>query len=79
MGLIRLQAGTAELDGRAVRQLSSLLRGLSVAKLVASRDLRLIRDVTSRSVVLAGGRIVADGKTDSIFADESLIGCAGLA
>ena len=76
--LLLFDEPTAELDGRAVRQLSLLLRSLAVAKLIASHDLNFVREVTSRSLVLAGGSIIADGKTDSILADENLLCRAGL-
>jgi len=76
--LLLFDEPTAELDGKAVRQLALLLRSLTVAKLVASHDLRFLREVTSRSLVLAGGRVIADGRTETVLADEDLLERAGL-
>jgi len=76
--LLLFDEPTAELDGRSVRQLATLLRGLDGAKLVASHDLRFLREVTTRSLVLANGRIIASGSTDAILADENLLDRAGL-
>ncbi len=64
---------TAELDGRAVHQLSETLGGLPVAKLVASHDLRFLREVTTRTVLLGAGRVLADGPTGEVLADEGLL------
>jgi energy-coupling factor transporter ATP-binding protein EcfA2 len=71
--LLLMDEPTAELDGRAVRQLSETLRGLPVAKLIASHDPRFLRAVTTRTVLLGTGRVLADGVTDNVLADESLL------
>jgi cobalt/nickel transport system ATP-binding protein len=76
--LLLLDEPTAELDGRAVRQLSETLRGLNVAKLAASHDLRFLRAVTTRTLILSEGRIIADGPTGELLADEALLHRAGL-
>ena len=57
----------AELDGRSVRQLVSLLRRLTVARLITSHDLGFLRQVSSRILVLLAGRIVAGGPTEEIL------------
>ncbi len=71
--LLLLDEPTAELDGRAVRQLSSALCGLGVAKLVASHDLRFLGEVTTRTIILAEGRILAEGPTRELLADDKLL------
>jgi cobalt/nickel transport system ATP-binding protein len=76
--LIVLDEPTAELDGRSVRQLADMLNGLALTLLVASHDLRFVRAVTSRLLVLMDGRIAADGPTDAILSDHSLLERSGL-
>jgi cobalt/nickel transport system ATP-binding protein len=71
--LLIMDEPTAELDGRAVRQLSEMLLGLKVARLIASHDLRFLRTVTTRTLILASGRVLADGRTDELLADEDLL------
>ncbi len=71
--LLLMDEPTAELDGRAVRQLSETLCGLPVAKLIASHDLPFLRAVTTRTVLLGAGGVLADGPTDKILRDENLL------
>jgi cobalt/nickel transport system ATP-binding protein len=76
--LLLLDEPTAELDGRATRQLSETLRALNAAKLVASHDLRFLRAVTTRTLLLSEGRIIANGPTAELLADEALLQRGGL-
>jgi cobalt/nickel transport system ATP-binding protein len=76
--LLLLDEPTAELDGRSVRQLSSLLPGLAGTQIVATHHLEFLRAVTSRTVVLGGGAILEDGPTSEILANHPLLERAGL-
>ncbi len=76
--LLLLDEPTAELDGRSVRQLVSLLRGLKVARLITSHDLDFLRQVSSRILVLLAGRIIAGGPTEEILSHTELLENAGL-
>lgn len=76
--LLLFDEPTAELDGRAVRQLTGLLRDLAVAKLIASHDLSFLRMATTRALVLSEGKIIADGTTLDVLADGDLLGRGGL-
>jgi cobalt/nickel transport system ATP-binding protein len=71
--LLLMDEPTAELDGRAVSLLTEALCGLGVAKLIASHDLRFLRAVTSRTVVLADGRVLAEGPTAELLSDDQML------
>ena len=73
-----LDEPTAELDGRAVRQLSALLRELPIARLIASHDLPFLKDLANRVLVLSEGRIIADDAAEKVFSDHALLDRAGL-
>jgi cobalt/nickel transport system ATP-binding protein len=76
--LLLLDEPTAELDGRSVRQLTEVLRHLTIAKVIASHHLEFLDRLCSRILVLLDGRIVEDGPADRILRDTSLLERAGL-
>ena len=69
---------SAGLDPRGRRELIRLLRALPQTMLVATHDMRLVAEVLPRTVVMDGGRVVADGPTTSILADSTLLEAHGL-
>jgi cobalt/nickel transport system ATP-binding protein len=69
---------TSGLDPRARRQFISVLQRLSAARLVATHDLALVAETCSRTIVVDGGRVVAEGPTRSILRDDSLMHAHGL-
>lgn len=76
--LILLDEPTAELDGRSARQLADLLARLAVPTIVTSHHLDFLRMITSRTLVLSKGRIIADGPTPDILDNQSLLQAADL-
>jgi cobalt/nickel transport system ATP-binding protein len=46
--------------------------------LMASHDMRLVWDLCIRTVILDGGRLVADGPTTELLQDEELMENHGL-
>jgi cobalt/nickel transport system ATP-binding protein len=76
--VLALDEPTAGLDPRARRTLIELLAGLPKTMLVSTHDLRMVRDLFPRMVIMDGGRIVADGPTDVLLADRSLLEAHGL-
>lgn len=64
---------TAGLDPYARRELIELLKELPQTMLIATHDLGLVHLLTQRTVILSQGKIVADGPTDVILGDESLM------
>ncbi|MEW6578623.1 MAG: ABC transporter ATP-binding protein [Chloroflexota bacterium] len=77
--ILALDEPTAGLDPRARRSLIKLLQGLDgQTLLIASHDMRLVRDLCTRMVVLDGGAVVADGPTEVLIHDSSLLEQHGL-
>lgn len=73
-----LDEPSAGLDPRARRQLIELLRRLPQTMLVATHDMRMVAELLPRMVILDQGRVVADGPTAQIMADERLLEAHGL-
>lgn len=88
--VLLLDEPTAGLDPRGKRNLAAQLmelsdrrtsgerKGAAVAQVVASHDMEFVRRVCGRVVVLCDGRIEADGDTDVILGDSSLMERCGL-
>lgn len=76
--ILVLDEPSAGLDPRARRNLIVLLRRLPQTMLVASHDMRLVWELCDRTVVMDGGRIVADGATSDLLQDASLMEEHGL-
>jgi cobalt/nickel transport system ATP-binding protein len=69
---------SSNLDPRARRQLIGQLRAFEHTKIVATHDLDLVLDVCARTIILAQGRVAADGPTGELLADEPLMQRCGL-
>lgn len=76
--LLMLDEPTAELDGRSVRQLKETLNQLKVARVITSHHIDFLRDLTSRTLVLCEGAIIAEGTSEEILSDRSIAERAGL-
>lgn len=76
--ILALDEPSGELDPRARRGLIDLLDSLPQTMLVATHDMRLVHELLARTVVLDGGRIVADGPTEVILRDTVLLDRHGL-
>ncbi len=76
--ILVLDEPTAGLDPRARRALIELLRELPQTMIVATHDLPLVREFLPRTVIMDGGQIVADGRTEEILTDQALLEAHGL-
>jgi cobalt/nickel transport system ATP-binding protein len=76
--ILILDEPSAGLDPRARRNLIQLLRSLPQTMLVASHDMRLVWDLCPRTVILDGGRLVAEGLTAELLGDDALMERHGL-
>jgi energy-coupling factor transport system ATP-binding protein len=68
-------------DRARADELLSLLSELNAEGttiVVVTHDMQLVTDYADRTVVLADGRVLAEGPTTGIFADDALIARAGL-
>jgi cobalt/nickel transport system ATP-binding protein len=76
--ILVLDEPTSGLDPRGRRELIALLRRVKATKLIATHDLELVVELCPRSVILDGGRVIADGPTTTLLADEALMLAHGL-
>jgi energy-coupling factor transporter ATP-binding protein EcfA2 len=70
---------SAGLDPRGRRELIELLNTLSQTLIVSTHDLELARAAFPRSIVMGGGRIVADAPTSDLLNNQALLLQHGLA
>ena len=70
---ILMDEPTAALDPYNRRIIINTIRELEQTKLITSHDLDMILDTCDRVILLSNGRIVADGKADTILRDKALL------
>jgi cobalt/nickel transport system ATP-binding protein len=73
-----LDEPSAGLDPRARRTLITLLGQLAPTMLISSHDLRLVKELCPRTLILDEGRVVADGDTHVLLNDAQLLDEHGL-
>ena len=76
--ILALDEPTSSLDPRGKWALIDLLKELRVTKIIASHDLDLVKFLCDRTIVLDGGKVVADGATEQVLGDEKLLADHGL-
>jgi cobalt transport protein ATP-binding subunit len=76
--ILVLDEPTAGLDPRARRGIINLLRGMPQTILASTHDLNFVRELFPRMVIMDQGRIVADGPTAALLANQGLLEAHGL-
>jgi len=71
--ILALDEPPSGLDPRARRRLIQTLDGLPQTLLIATHDMRLVKEILPRTVIMDGGRVVADGQTETIMRDMKLL------
>jgi cobalt/nickel transport system ATP-binding protein len=71
--LLVLDEPSANLDPRARRELLELLDELERTMLIVTHDLPFAAQLCERAVILAAGRVVADGDAEDVLADADLL------
>lgn len=69
---------SAGLDPRGRRLLINLLRELPLTMLVSTHDMLMVRELFSRMIIMDEGQIVADGPTEALMEDVTLLEAHGL-
>ena len=77
-GVLVLDEPSSGLDPRSRRTLIRLLDRLEPTMLISSHDLRMVKELCPRTVILDRGQVVADGPTSDLLNDERLLDAHGL-
>ncbi|MGH3656699.1 MAG: energy-coupling factor ABC transporter ATP-binding protein [Micromonosporaceae bacterium] len=71
--ILVLDEPSSNLDPASRRELAEILRGLPVTILMVTHDLPYALELCPRAAILDDGRIVADGPTPDLLADQTLL------
>ena len=71
--ILVLDEPTSNLDPASRKDLTGILDSLGVTQLLVTHDLLYALEICERSLIIDGGRIVADGETREILGDSELL------
>ncbi len=71
--ILVLDEPTSNLDPASRKDLTMILSGLDVTRLIVTHDLLYALEVCERSLIIDGGKIVADGPTREVLGDAELL------
>ena len=80
-GILLLDEPTANLDIATRREIMGVLEDMKdiiQTAVIATHDMQLVCQWAERIIVLQGGRVVADGTRDEIFAQQDLVDLVGI-
>ena len=80
-GILLLDEPTANLDIATRREIMGVLEDMKdiiQTAVIATHDMQLVCQWAERIIVLRGGRVVADGTRDEIFARQDLVDLVGI-
>jgi len=77
--ILALDEPASNLDPRGRRELIELLKAIGRTQIIATHDLDLARQLCMRLVVLSGGKVAADGASETILSDHQFLHAHGLA
>jgi energy-coupling factor transporter ATP-binding protein EcfA2 len=76
--ILVLDEPSAGLDPRARRSLIQLLDEMPMTMLVSTHDLRMVKELFTRMIIMDEGKIIADSNTLDLLNDEALLEAHGL-
>lgn len=76
--ILALDEPTSGLDPRSRIGLVRLLKDLPQTMLISTHDMRLVAELSSRTILIDAGVIVADGPTQAILSEAELLMAHGL-
>jgi energy-coupling factor transporter ATP-binding protein EcfA2 len=71
--ILALDEPTKELDPRGRRTLIEFLKKKMITLIIATHDLEMIVELCNRTIILDSGKLVADGLTLELLADDRLM------
>jgi cobalt/nickel transport system ATP-binding protein len=71
--IVVLDEPSSNLDPASRRELAGILTSLEITMLMVTHDLPYALELCPRSLVINGGRIIADGPTGEILSDRNLM------
>lgn len=66
-------AGLNDSETRELTEVLSKIRGTGVTVLLVEHDIKAVRRVSDRVIVIEAGRKIADGGAEKVFADQTVI------
>jgi cobalt/nickel transport system ATP-binding protein len=51
---------------------------MQISTLVATHDMRMVQEIIPRMIIMDEGQVIADGPTEALLADQSLLEAHGL-
>lgn len=76
--ILVLDEPSSNLDPHSRRLMMEQLRRFKHTCIVTTHDIDMVKELCARTIVMAEGRIIADGATEEVFRDEEVLCQGGL-